>query len=49
MALIEAGQASIAEVFLPYAQAQDGRTMFQRFIEGISADRALTTGEEIKQ
>ena len=44
MALIEAGQASVAEVFLPYAQAQDGRTMFQRFVDGVAADRTLTDG-----
>lgn len=34
MALIEAGQAQMAEVFLPYAVTnQLGQTMFQRFIE----------------
>ena len=34
LALIEAGQAQMAEVFLPYAVTnQLGQTMFQRFLE----------------
>ena len=31
LAMIETGMAEILEVFLPYMQAQDGRTMFQLF------------------
>ena len=39
MALVEAGQSQLAEVFLPYAVNQDGVTMFQSFIE--NQQRAL--------
>jgi hypothetical protein len=31
MAIIEAGLASLAEVFLPYALLKDGRTLFDHF------------------
>lgn len=31
MALIESGQAELAEVFLPYAVMNTGRTLFQKF------------------
>ena len=48
MALIEAEQASLAEVFLPYAVRNDGTTMFQYFQENIRADRALTAGPEVQ-
>jgi hypothetical protein len=33
MAIVEAEQAQLAEVFLPYAVYQDGKTMFERFAE----------------
>lgn len=33
LALIEAGQAEMAEVFMPYAIAEDGRTAYQMFRE----------------
>jgi hypothetical protein len=34
MALIESNQAEAAQVFMPYAQQDDGKTMFQVFVEG---------------
>lgn len=34
MALIESNQAEAAQVFMPFAQQDDGRTMFQLFVEG---------------
>ena len=33
LALIESGQAEMAQVFMPYATAADGRTMYQLFVE----------------
>jgi hypothetical protein len=33
MALIESNQAEAAQVFMPFAQQKDGRTMFQLFVE----------------
>ena len=33
LALIEVGQAEMAEVFLPYALTNTGQTLFQRFTE----------------
>jgi hypothetical protein len=33
MALIESGQGEAAQVFMPYATAQDGRTMYELFVE----------------
>lgn len=33
LAIIEAGLATLPEVFLPYAVSDDGRTMFQHFEE----------------
>jgi hypothetical protein len=33
IALIESGQAEPAQVFLPYAQQSDGRTMYDLFLE----------------
>lgn len=33
MALIESGQAQVAQVFLPYATEQSGRTVFELFVE----------------
>lgn len=32
-ALIEAGQAAVEQVFLPYSVASDGRTLFEHFAE----------------
>lgn len=34
LAIIEAGQAQLAEVFLPYAITQNGKTLFQRLDVG---------------
>jgi hypothetical protein len=44
MALIEAEQASLAEVFLPYAQT-NGQSVFKAFIDTLRPDRALESGE----
>ena len=33
MAIVEAGAAQLAEVFLPYALQPDGKTMFEAFVE----------------
>lgn len=33
LALIESGQAEMGQVFMPYATAQDGRTMYELFLE----------------
>jgi hypothetical protein len=33
MAIVEAGAAEIAEVFLPYAMVHEGQTMYQAFLE----------------
>lgn len=33
MALIESGQAEAAQVFMPYAQQDNGQTMYQLFVE----------------
>lgn len=33
LALIESGQAEVGQVFMPYAIASDGRTMYQLFVE----------------
>jgi len=46
MALIEAGQASLIQVFLPYAVTQDGPTMFEKFLAHVSSQRALTAGSQ---
>jgi hypothetical protein len=45
MALVQAEQAELAEVFLPYAVRRDGRTFFQHFMEGIDPSRTLTAGD----
>jgi hypothetical protein len=34
MALIDSNQAEAAQVFMPFAQQNDGRTMYQMFVEG---------------
>lgn len=34
LAIIEAGQAELAEVFLPYAQTKSGQTLYQKLVEG---------------
>jgi hypothetical protein len=34
MAIIEAGQAQLAEVFLPYAVTGTGKTLYQEFESG---------------
>jgi hypothetical protein len=33
IALIESGQAEMGQVFMPYAEAPDGRTMYELFVE----------------
>lgn len=43
MALIESGQAEAAQVFMPYATAQDGRTMYELFVE--NNQKRLGSGE----
>lgn len=47
MALIEADQASMAQVFLPYAvqNEKSGRTAFDAFMEQVSQQKSLGTGE----
>lgn len=47
MALIEAEQASLAEVFLPYAQT-NGQSVFKAFTDTLRPDRALTSGEGLE-
>jgi len=42
VALIESGQAQAAQVFMPYAMQDDGRTMFQLFTE--SNQKRLSKG-----
>jgi hypothetical protein len=44
MALIESGQAEVAQVFMPYATAQDGRTMYELFVE--NNQKQLGSGAE---
>jgi hypothetical protein len=44
MAIVEAEQAQIAEVFLPYQIDSNGQTMFQRFTAQLH--KALPSGEE---
>lgn len=34
LAIVDAGQAQLAEVFLPYAIAKDGRTLYQHIEDG---------------
>lgn len=42
MAVIEAEQASLIQVFLPYVvQGESGQTMFHRFLEHVSKTKAL--------
>lgn len=42
LALVEAEQAELAEVFLPYATTADGLTMFQHFVQ----QKALPEGSQ---
>lgn len=44
IALVEAGQAQVAEVFLPYAVNDSGETVFQRFLA--SNTKQLTAGAQ---
>lgn len=44
VALIESGQAEIGQVFMPYAIAKDGRTMYELFVE--NNQKQLTAGGE---
>jgi hypothetical protein len=41
MALVEAEQATLAQVFLPYAVSNEGVTMFDRFLEQVNRQKAL--------
>ena len=43
LALIETGQAEMAQVFMPYAQQQNGQTLYQRWLE--NGQRMLGTGD----
>lgn len=43
MALIESGQAQAAQVFLPYATEQSGRTVYELFVE--NNQKQLGSGE----
>lgn len=43
MALIESGQAQAAQVFLPYATEQSGRTIYELFVE--NNHKQLGSGE----
>ena len=43
MALVEAGQAEVSEVFMPYAVHNDGQTFFEHFK---SNQLALSAGEQ---
>jgi hypothetical protein len=45
LAIIESGQAEVAEVFLPYAITGNGQTLFQRITEDPS--RLLNAGESV--
>ncbi len=44
MALIESGQAALAQVFMPYAQQRDGRTMYELWFE--NNQKALPNGKQ---
>lgn len=48
MAIIDAGQASMAQVFLPYIkfQAEGGITMYDKFLKQISSQKTLSSGEK---
>jgi hypothetical protein len=41
MALVEAEQATLAQVFLPYAVSNEGVTMFERFLEQVNRQKSL--------
>jgi hypothetical protein len=43
VALIESGQAEPAQIFLPYAQQPDGRTMYELFLESKQKQLPATT------
>lgn len=45
MALIEAEQATLAQVFLPYAVVKDGATAFDQFMLQVSRQKSLTPGD----
>lgn len=47
MAMIDAGQASVAQVFLPYVrfQEQGGITMYEKFLEQVSSQKSLPSGD----
>jgi len=44
MALIESGQADAGQVFMPYAQQADGRTMYELWLD--NNQRRLAAGNE---
>ena len=45
MALIEAGQVQLEEVFLPYLTDNSGRTLFEAYRSGLLALDASREGE----
>lgn len=46
MAIVEAGAAELAEVFLPYAMQRDGKTMYQAFEEQQHKALRVKAGDE---
>jgi hypothetical protein len=44
MAIVEAGQAEMAEVFLPYATIEDGTTTMFRAFQLVQERKAITDG-----
>jgi hypothetical protein len=49
MALIDAGQAAMAQVFLPYVkmQAQGGITMYDNFLQQVARQKLLASGDAV--
>lgn len=48
MAVIEAEQATLVQVFLPYVTQQSGATIYEQFIEHVSKTKALPAAGETK-
>ena len=46
MALIESGQAEAAQVFMPYAQQNNGTTMYQLWVENNQKQLPASAGKE---
>ena len=47
LAFVEAGNAQMTEVFLPYVVDRAGKTMFQNFME--NSQKTLGTGSEVEE